>query len=91
MALRAWFVERTLRLAPREAHKEASLRVRKLRSALAARLHAAPVVTMAGTEKRRSTERRNPVTIGVTGKPDSVFTGSELGLRSASLHYTLRK
>jgi hypothetical protein len=36
-------------------------------------------VTMAGTEKRRSTEQRNPVTIGVTATQDSIFDWRELG------------
>jgi hypothetical protein len=38
---------------------------------------------MAGTEKRRSTEQRNPITIGVTGKPGLCFywerTGAKVG------------
>jgi len=36
-------------------------------------------VTTAGTEKRRSTEQRNPVTIGVAATQDSIFDWRELG------------
>src|SRR5579863_6412708 len=40
---------------------------------------------MAGTEKRRSTEQRNPVTIGVTATRDSIFDWRELGAQVSEI------
>jgi putative transposase len=76
---------------PHSAHgglTPASLRLPPCSPASRPRATAA-VKMMAGTEKRRSTEQRNVVTIGVTAAQDSIFDWREEGAQVSAVYWQL--
>jgi hypothetical protein len=69
---------RAIRLPPCSPAAAAHRLRRGLRRGLSQAARTPPSNT-AGTEKRRSTEQRNTVTIGVAATQDSIFERRELG------------